>query len=217
MKSGGSFTKYPLGIWVGICQANCFKTHNKLTLYPLGKCPFAPSECPKCGLAWYKEKDLLESNGKRKIPQKVFTTLPAGPQLQARWKHPKTAKDMFYCWEKTQEHRQEHADPNEPPGLYDNILSGASFQELDNDGVIKEYDTVLMLSIDGAQLYQSKQSDCWIYIWILVDLGPDKRYKIRNILPGGVIPGPERPKDLDSFLFPGLAHISALQHEGLLI
>jgi len=28
---------------VGICQANCFKTHNKLTLYPLGKCPFAPS------------------------------------------------------------------------------------------------------------------------------------------------------------------------------
>ena len=68
--------------------------------------PFADLEqCPKCGSARYKEKDLLESNGKRKIPQKVFTTLPAGPQLQARWKHPKTAKDMFYRWEKTQEHR----------------------------------------------------------------------------------------------------------------
>ena len=29
---------------MGICRANCFKTHNKLTLYPLGKCPFAPSD-----------------------------------------------------------------------------------------------------------------------------------------------------------------------------
>ena len=72
-----------------------------------------------------------------------------------------------------------------------------------------------MLSIDGAQLYESKKSDVWIYIWILVDLVPDKRYKIRSILPGGVIPGPETPGDLNSFLLPGLAHISALQKEGL--
>ena len=72
-----------------------------------------------------------------------------------------------------------------------------------------------MLSIDGAQLLGNKKSDCWIYIWIILDLAPDERYKVRNILPGGVIPGPGKPKDLDSFLFPGLAHISALQKEGL--
>ena len=72
-----------------------------------------------------------------------------------------------------------------------------------------------MLLIDGAQLYEHKESSCWIYIWILVDLGPDECYKIWNILPGGVIPGPKPPKDLDSFLFPGLTHISALQHKGL--
>ena len=72
-----------------------------------------------------------------------------------------------------------------------------------------------MLSMDGAQLYQSKKSDCWIYIWILVDLGPDKCYKIQNILLGGVIPSPESIKDFDSFLFPGLAHVSTLQCKGL--
>ena len=72
-----------------------------------------------------------------------------------------------------------------------------------------------MLSIDGAQLLRNKKSDCWIYIWIILDLAPDERYKIRNILPGGVIPGPGKPKDLDFFLFPGLAHVSALQKEGL--
>jgi len=40
---GGYFLKEPSICPVGICQVNCFKTHNELTLYPLGKCPFAPS------------------------------------------------------------------------------------------------------------------------------------------------------------------------------
>ena len=74
-----------------------------------------------------------------------------------------------------------------------------------------------MLSMDGVQLYKSKKLDCWIYVWILVSLAPDKHYQVRNILPGGIIPGPEPPGDFDLFLFPGLAHISVLQREGLLI
>ena len=171
--------------------------------------------CPKCREVRYKEKDLEESNGERKVPRKVFTTLPVGPQLQACWKHPRTAEDMSYRWEKTEELRRERTETGEPPGLYDDIFCGEAYQDLVDDDVIREYDTVLMLSIDGAQLYDSKQSDCWIYIWIIVDIAPDKRYKIRNILPGGVIPGPEKPDNLDSFLFPGLAHLVALQREGL--
>ena len=172
--------------------------------------PFANLEhCPKCGQPRYKEKDLEESDGERKVPRQVFTTFPVGPQLQARWKHSQTAKDMFYRWEKTEELR------NGDYGLYDDILCGEAYRKLVDDGLVGEYDTVLMLSMDGAQLYRSKQSDCWIYIWILVDLGPDKRYKIRNILPGGIIPGPEPPDNLESFLFPGLAHVAALQREGL--
>jgi hypothetical protein len=97
----------------------------------------------------------------------------------------------------------------------DDVLCGNAYLDLVDEGEIGQYDSVLMLSTDGAQLYDSKKSDCWLYIWLLVDLAPDKRYKIRNILPGGVIPGPECPKDLHSFFFPGLAHISALQREGL--
>ena len=48
-------------------------------------------------------------------------------------------------------------------------------------------------------------------------MAPDQRYKVRNILPGGIIPGPESPDNIESFLFPGLAHVSALQKEGLQI
>jgi hypothetical protein len=76
-------------------------------------------------------------------------------------------------------------------------------------------DTVLMLSIDATQLYESKQSDCWIYIWVLLDLVLDLRYKKKYVLPGGFIPGPKKPKNMDSFVYTGLHHLSALQKDGL--
>ena len=177
--------------------------------------PFAALECcPECGEPRYDQQELEESDGERKVPRKIFTTFPVGPQLQARWKYSQTAESMFYRWGKTQELRQECDEPDAPK-IYDDILCGQAYLDTVGDTPINEYDTVLMLSVDGAQLYKNKKSECWIYIWIIVDLSPDKRYKIRNILPGGVIPGPGSPKDLDSFLFPGLAHVSALQREGL--
>ena len=53
-------------------------------------------QCPKCGEPSYKEKDLEESDGERKVPWQVFTTLLVSPQIQACWKYSQTAKDMFY-------------------------------------------------------------------------------------------------------------------------
>lgn len=44
------------------------------------------------------------------------------------------------------------------------------------DGNIKENDIVLMVSLDGAQLYESKQSDCWMYIWVIINLFLNKHY-----------------------------------------
>jgi len=178
--------------------------------------PFAALEtCPECGQPRYDQQELDESDGERKVPRKVFTTFPVGPQLQARWKYPQTAKAMFYRWERTEELWREREESGAPPDEYDDILSGQAYQEAADDAPINEYDTVLTLSVDGAQFYKNKQSECWIYIWIIVDLSLENRYKIRNILPGGVIPGPNSPKNIESFLFPGLAHVSALQREGL--
>lgn len=76
---------------------------------------------------------------------------------------------------------------------------------------------VLVLSMDGAQLYRNKVSECWMYIWIIFDHSPDGRYKKHHIQPGGFIPGPKKPKNQDSFVFTGLHHLAALQKEGLVI
>jgi len=40
-------------------------------------------------------------------------------------------------------------------------------------GHIQPEDMVLMLSLNGAQLYAHKVSDCWIYIWIIFDIDPE--------------------------------------------
>ena len=82
---------------------------------------------------------------------------------------------------------------------------------------LKPHDTVLMFSTDRAQLYRNKKPDCWMYIWVVFDLAPGDCYKKRYILPGGFVPGPNAPKDFNSFFFPSIYHLSALQRKGLII
>jgi hypothetical protein len=48
-------------------------------------------------------------------------------------------------------------------------------------------------------------------------VSPTERYKKKRVFVGGVIPGPNNPKNLDLFLFLGLQHLVVLQKEGLQI
>ena len=50
-----------------------------------------------------------------------------------------------------------------------------------------------------------------------MDFSPEEHYKKDFVIPRGFIPGPKKPNNLDSFLFPGLYHLAALQKEGLII
>ena len=62
------------------------------------------------------------------------------------------------------------------------------------DGDIKENDIVLMVSLDGAQLYEHKDLDFWMYVWILINLSPKKCYHKVQVHPGGFIPSPKKLK-----------------------
>ncbi|KAF8154160.1 hypothetical protein B0H34DRAFT_861033 [Crassisporium funariophilum] len=48
---------------------------------------------------------------------------------------------------------------------------------------------------------------------ILKNLGQITRYRSKHVLPALVVPGPNKPKNIDSFLFRSLHHLSALQRE----
>jgi hypothetical protein len=103
------------------------------------------------------------------------------------------------------------------PTTSKDFFNGAEYIEAVLDGMIAMDDITLMLLMDGAQLYQNKTSECWIYIWIILDHPPGIHYKKKHVIPGSFILGPKNPKNIDSFLFPGLYHLTSIQKEGLLI
>ena len=173
-------------------------------------------ECPLCGTSRWNQEHLDCTNGRSKVPAKRFTTIPLGPQLQALYRDPDQARNMCYLHEHTQQIIAE-LQRTGSISLVDDIAAGWDYLRAVLDGDIKKDNIVLMVSLDGVQLYESKQSDCWIYIWVILNLSPDKQYKKVHICPGGFIPGPNKPKNIDSFLFVGLHHIAALQREGLRI
>lgn len=146
----------------------------------------------------------------------MFVTLPLGPQLQALYRDPNGARVMTYLYERTQEVLDEYARTQQIPIISD-IAMGWDTLGTFLAGDIKEHDIVIIASIDGAQIYKDKESNCWLYIWIVLNLSPDQRYRRLHVIPSGFIPGPHKPKNIDSFMVVGLHHLSALQHEGLQI
>jgi len=180
--------------------------------------PFADLEtCPYCNTPRYNLIVPGERVGKKKTPQREFHTMLIGPQLQALYRSNESAKKMKYGENKLQEIMDEALKPGggtQPD--FEDWCHGADFLKAFHEGHIKKGDSILMFSIDGAQLYRSKASDCWMYIWVIFNLDPATGcYKKAGILFGAIIPGPNKPKILESFLFPGLHHLSAIQKEGL--
>ena len=175
--------------------------------------PFRDLEtCPICHEPRYEQlKPHL------KIPRQEFHTIPIGPQLQALWRTTEGATSARYRARCTEQILKELSQSHGVMDSWDDIYHGKDYLDAVQDGKIGPNDMVLLFSIDGAQLYEKKASDCWIYIWILLDHSPDLRYKKKHIFPGGFIPGPSKPKNLDSFIFPGFHHLAALQNEGLSI
>jgi len=165
--------------------------------------------CPECG------KHRFDPFTK-KAHQKLHT-IPLGPQLQAIQQGAKNSLEANYhlaVMEKIMKDLDLH-DGKIP--LIKDFFFGQAYIDKVDEGFIKEHDMVLMFSMDGAQLYASKASDCWIYIWIIFDYIPGTHYRKKHVLIGGFIPGPNKPKHADSFTFPGLHHLAALQREGLCI
>lgn len=173
--------------------------------------PYATlDQCPTCDEPRYTSPAGIPK------PQRSFTTFPIGPQIQARYRSPSSAREMRFRDGRMASILAELEESGKLDEITD-IYEGYDFCDAVKRGLLGSNDVALIFSMDGAQLYEHKASNCWIYIWILVDVSPNKRYKKRFVLPGAIIPGPNKPKNVDSFLFPGLHHVAALQNEGLVI
>lgn len=161
--------------------------------------------CPKCSEPRYEAGNTT--------PRQEFYTLPLGFVIQAFKRDPETAEAMNYFNDKTKKCLEDLASAGQLECL-DDVWCGTDILKFVKDGKLGELDTPLMMSFDGAQIYRNKASDCWIFIWVFLGISPCKRYKRKYVIPGGFIPGPNKPKIVESFLFPGLHHVAALNANG---
>lgn len=168
--------------------------------------------CPECSAGRYET--ITRRKKRVSVPCRQALTIPIGPQIQDQYRSPEGAWNMGHR-ARTMEPLLAKLRAGGSIDVYEDVYCSSTVLEAAKWGDLTSDDTLLMLSIDGAQLFESKPSDCWIYIWVLLDLAPDLCYKKRYVLPGGFIPGPNKPKNLDSFLFTGLHHLRALQTDGL--
>jgi hypothetical protein len=71
-------------------------------------------------------------------------------------------------------------------------------------------DIALHMSLDGVQVTTLGHHEVTPVILMNLNLPPQERYKIENIMASMVIPGPHKPKELDTFLQPLVEELKQL-------
>lgn len=166
-------------------------------------------KCPECQTTRYHPET--------EKPRKQFSTVPIGPVIQAFYGSPEIAKQMHYLEQKLSENLETATLNGGTLPVYNDTTCGSNILTAWKTGTLRKSDIALQLSIDGAQLRRDQPSEAWVFIWIIHNLPPHMRYKKVFVIPGAIVPGPNKPGDMDSFLFPSLHHVAALQREGLKI
>ena len=169
--------------------------------------PFAELEvCSICGEPRYDP--VQQARTGKQVPRQQQCTILLGPQIQALRRSTQSAQALRYRDQKIKEIIDSIGDP-----VYDDLFSGSNILKLCEDLNLTTDDTTVSFSFDGAQLQQNKKSDTWIAIFIVDDYAPNARYKKKRVLPAIIVPGPNKLKNPDSFLFRTFHHVSAIQRE----
>jgi hypothetical protein len=129
--------------------------------------PFTPlNTCPKCSKSQYHP-------GMRK-PQQQFLTIPISPVLQVLYHLEETTEQMHYLECITEQILKDIKKNGGKVEEYnDTVACGMHNLNAWHMGQIKKGDVLLQLSLDSAQLYHDKESDCWIFIYVIHNLSPD--------------------------------------------
>ena len=166
------------------------------------------TECPYCG----QDRFIIDRCGKKK-PRKVFNYLPLIPRLVAMQANPVKAKEMRY---RAFEHEHTH-------GKVTDIFDSHIYRRLLGKKVIingklasHEYfsdprDIALGLSTDGFCPFRRRKATAWPLVLFNYNCPPETRFHKENKIDLGIIPGPNKPKDFDSFAWPAFEELMRLQ------
>ena len=154
--------------------------------------------CRYCGL----ERYIISNNSKKaQQSQKSAIYVPLLDRFRIQYANSERAFKLRY-----------RSQRKECDNEYGDIFDGNLYKELVEEGFFAdERDIALIGSTDGYQIFRQKTDDCWIVMFINANLSPDIRVKKENLLISAIIPGPNQPKDFNSFLRPIINELKLLQ------
>ncbi|RDB23221.1 hypothetical protein Hypma_009543 [Hypsizygus marmoreus] len=152
------------------------------------------TSCPFC------KEPRLDAQGK---PRKRFIYIPIIRRLIEYFKNPGMIEKLSY-----------RAQFSEDPGVVKDVFDGSHYRSLKNSNVTvngrpcsykhfsDDRDIALGLSTDGFAPFRKRKHTAWPLLVFDYNLPPEIRFHLQYIMCIGIIPGPKKPKDFDSFLWP---------------
>lgn len=163
--------------------------------------------CPRCRKPRYRQ------NGR---PMKTYRYIPLIPRLFAFFLNRELNERMRY---RSEGHPKSKA---EGYSQVSDVFDGSHYRSLlekevtiDGHGLGHTYfsdqrDIALGLATDGVNPWRRRKSSFWPILLYNFNLPPEERFHDNNAICIGEVPGPEKPKDMDSFLYPAVQELLKL-------
>jgi hypothetical protein len=178
----------------------CPKSHMSYAMYP------EDTECRVCQHPrWKTITNLRSKKGtERRVPHAQHIYIPLAHRIRLWWSNSKRAQKMI--------HYRTMAVQGGENGKLSDFWTGTLIKDLKKTDeqrgervpmFSQDTDLAFFLSTDGVKVFKSRRAfHIWPLLLINLNLPPEERVKRCNMILMGFIPGPQEPKDLDSFLFP---------------
>jgi hypothetical protein len=151
--------------------------------------------CPFCD-----EPRYINKKGRKHMPY-----LSLIERLKIQFNNKERVKELLY----RSEYTSMDSDDDEIIG---DIFDGKMYKELCEKGFFEDRrELALTVSCDGYQIFKQKTDDNWVFLVINNNLAPEVRVKKENLIISFIIPGPNQPKDFNSFLQPFIEEMKTLQ------
>ena len=139
---------------------------------------------------------------KKNVTIRTFDLIPITHRLRLQFANPARAKALREYPQSLQE--------NTWDGVRD-YWDGELHKEHKSKGFFADHrDIALGFTTDGLQLFTVGTDSVWPLLLVNLNLKPEERFKKHNLLLCGIIPGPNNPKDIHSFLRPIVEELKAL-------
>jgi hypothetical protein len=156
--------------------------------------------CPIC------DSTRLDERGKAK---KIMPYLSIKDRLKIQFNDENRAKELLY--------RYEYIISKSDNDL-DDIFDGKIYKELVDENLFNDKrDVAFTASCDGYQIFKQKTDDCWLFLMINNNLDPSIRVKKENLLIPFLIPGPNQPKEFNTFLRPFIDEMKELERKKFIL